>query len=150
MYNNRNFMPSLGVGEVSTGYTAGEVCRHSGYGTLLDGTVLPHTIAPGEPLVSALSGAWAACHPDQLSGYASALTDFTGHPAYWIADGGTSMSSPYVAGTIACWLEANPNLDMTDVKDIVAITNFPPSVQSPALPSSSETSEYRWNLILKP
>lgn len=141
MYNNRNFMPSLGVGEVSTGYTAGEVCRHSGYGTLLDGTVLPHTIAPGEPLVSALSGAWAACHPDQLSGYASALTDFTGHPAYWIADGGTSMSSPYVAGAIACWLEANPNLDMTDVKDIVAITNFPPSVQSPALPSSSETSE---------
>ncbi len=141
MYNNRTFAPSLGVGETATGYIAGEVCRHSGYGTLLDGTVLPHTIAPGEPLVSSLSGPWAACHPDNLVGYAAALTDFTGLPAYWIAEGGTSMSSPYTAGVIACWLEANPELDIAAVKDIIALTNYPPSVTSPFISSDEATSE---------
>lgn len=140
MYNNRTFAPSLGVGEVPTGYTAGEVCRHSGYGTLLDGTVLPHTIAPGEPLVSSLSGPWAACHPDHLTGYAAALTDFTGRPAYWIAEGGTSMSSPYTAGVIACWLEANPDLDIAAVKDIIALTNYPASVISPFVSDNNSSS----------
>ena len=33
------------------------------------------------------------------------------------------MSSPYVAGTIALWLEANPNLDVNAVKDIIAKTS---------------------------
>ncbi len=150
MYNNRTLAPSLGVGEVATGYVAGEVCRHSGYGTLLDGTVLPHTIAPGEPLVSSLSGPWAECHPDHLFGYAAALTDFTGRPAYWIAEGGTSMSSPYTAGVIACWLEANPELDIAAVKDIIALTNFPASVFSPFIPSTTSSSESEVSEIINP
>ena len=43
--------------------------------------------------------------------------------SYYYADKyGTSMSSPIVAGTIALWLEAKPDLDADDIKDIFANT----------------------------
>jgi len=35
---------------------------------------------------------------------------------------GTSMASPYVAGVIATWLEANPNLTVGDVQTILRET----------------------------
>ena len=41
----------------------------------------------------------------------------------WLSEGGTSMSSPYVAGYIATWLEAVPSLTVEDVMRIIAATN---------------------------
>ncbi|MBO5058714.1 MAG: S8 family peptidase, partial [Prevotella sp.] len=41
---------------------------------------------------------------------------------YWGWSIGTSMASPHVAGSIALWLEADPTLTLSDVKDIVAKT----------------------------
>ena len=40
-----------------------------------------------------------------------------------MSEGGTSMSSPYVAGYIATWLEAVPTLTVEDVMKILASTN---------------------------
>lgn len=36
---------------------------------------------------------------------------------------GTSMSCPVVSGTVALWLEANPELDIDDVKQLLAETS---------------------------
>ena len=41
---------------------------------------------------------------------------------YWGAIRVTSMSSPMVAGTLALWLEANPNLTPEDVREIFSET----------------------------
>ena len=39
-------------------------------------------------------------------------------------DLGTSMSAPVVTGAIALWLQANPNLSVADVRDILKHTSY--------------------------
>lgn len=123
MYGNRDSIPlSPPVGfpddEVysrSTGYGSGLTVSHSSYGTLRDGRVLPLTTAPGAPLMSAGSQPFFELfpyHPHLRFG-----------DAIWVDEGGTSMSSPYVAGYIATWLEAVPTLKSTDVMRILASSN---------------------------
>ena len=43
---------------------------------------------------------------------------------YWGAMSGTSMATPTVAGIIALWLQANPNLSVAEVKDIMYHTGI--------------------------
>lgn len=44
---------------------------------------------------------------------------------YYYADmQGTSMASPFVAGVIALWLEANPNLDYKEITNIIDSTSY--------------------------
>ncbi len=123
MYGNRDSIPlSPPVGfpddEVyfrSTGYDRGLTVGPSSYGTLRDGRVLPLTTAPGAPLMSAGSQPFFELYPY--------------HPhlrlgdAIWVDEGGTSMSSPYVAGYIATWLEAVPTVNSPDVMMILASSN---------------------------
>jgi subtilisin family serine protease len=43
---------------------------------------------------------------------------------YWEVAAGTSMSCPFVAGSIALWLEANPTLTFDDVLNIIEKTSI--------------------------
>lgn len=122
MYGNRATAPLLAGGEEETGFDDGGVVVHSSYGTLLDGRVLPLTVAPGAPIIAPCSTPWLEANPAEMA-HVSALTRESGHDSYWIAQSGTSMSSPYVAGFIATWVEADPSLTIDDVKDIIAVTN---------------------------
>ncbi|MDE5849887.1 MAG: S8 family serine peptidase [Muribaculaceae bacterium] len=99
----------------ATGYHGGATVLHSSYGTLRDGRVTPLTVAPGAPVVSAASRHFHELYP--LHPHLS----IDGVP--WIDESGTSMSSPYVAGYIATWLEAVPTLTSADVRRIIAETN---------------------------
>ncbi len=119
MYGNRDSVPiSSPVEEISwlpTRYESGATVRYSSYGTLRDGRQLPITVAPGATLMSAACRPYLELYPDtphlQLGG------------TVWIEEGGTSMSSPYVAGYIATWLEAVPDLTVEDVMHIIRETN---------------------------
>ncbi len=103
------------------GVKKGEIAYFSSYGTLLDGRKLPHVCAPGYPIVSSINTYYAE------SGWNSRTNDYPkGTPItigenkyYWAVEYGTSMATPFVAGTIALWLEANPNLTYDDVLKII-------------------------------
>ncbi|MDE6329363.1 MAG: S8 family serine peptidase [Muribaculaceae bacterium] len=107
----------LGEGNALSGQPEQRVCAFSSYATLNDGRRLPLTVAPGGFIVSAFNGAYTEAHPN----VATAGTTADGSP--WGLDSGTSMSSPYVAGAIATWLQADPTLTSEDVKEIILSTN---------------------------
>lgn len=123
MYGNRDSIPVSAPAEFMddeiywqpSGYHSGATVSYSSYGTLRDGRILPTTVAPGASLMSAGSRPF--------------LDLFPYHPhlrmdgTSWVEEGGTSMSSPYVAGYIATWLEAIPTLTATDVIKFIAATN---------------------------
>ena len=54
--------------------------------------------------------------------YVSKVTDDAGKEYFWTPAMGTSMATPYVAGSLALWLEADPTLTMDTVKEIIAAT----------------------------
>ena len=123
MYGNRSVVPltdmsvSGGADPIyqdSTGYDPGATVRYSSYGTLRDGRTLPITVAPGATIMSSASRPFLEKHSD----YPHLMLD-----SPWISEAGTSMSSPYVAGYIATWLEAVPDLTVEDIIEIINSTN---------------------------
>lgn len=109
------------------GFAPGLVGPYSSYGTLADGRTLPHVCAPGTAVMSAFSNPYIE---NYFKGYESYIPSNTtakatvgGKNYYWKPETGTSMSTPFVAGSIALWLEADPTLTINDVYDIIEKTS---------------------------
>ncbi len=123
-YNNRITFNSLdGKNYNYSVFKEGDVSPFSSYGTTIHGDNLPHVVAPGSTVISAISevytsGSNYASFPE----YQQAKATVNGKTYYWQEFIGTSMATPAVAGAIALWLEANPNLTVDEVKDIIART----------------------------
>lgn len=113
----------------STGYPAEGVNRHSSYGTLHDGRVLPLTCAPGSMVVSSMSGAYLEKYPEAIP-QMNAVVDYDGGKAYWMTEIGTSMATPYVAGAIATWLQAYPWLISEEAIEYIKMSNRVPSTDA--------------------
>lgn len=120
-------------------YAPGEIWPMSSYGkNTRTGERLPHVVAPGYNVVSAINryvngaGSMVYC--------ASAEKD--GNTYYWKDYSGTSMATPFVTGTIALWLQANPELTVADIKDVFKKTNIYPAAVE-ALPEDSP-ERLRW------
>jgi hypothetical protein len=125
-YNTRDSWGSLSGIEYGYDehYYPGEISSFSSYGTLMDGRNLPHVCAPGASLVSSTNKYYLNYYADQLSVESlQAHYTGTGRDSYWQIAAGTSMSSPFVAGSIALWLEADPTLTCADVIDIIQKTS---------------------------
>lgn len=136
MYCTRGDVTLLN-GELYKGETEGaySISLHSGYGILQDGRKLPLTSAPGRPIVSSWNGAYVAAHDtSDCSNYADA-PDGSRH--YWGPMSGTSMSSPYVAGVIATWIQAVPSLTWSDVQAILLQTNTYPNFDETPAPADN-------------
>lgn len=99
--------------------TVNDISNFSSYGELIDGRKLPHICAPGAIIISSMSRDYAAKSSDLVMGV---VTDSKNKKNYWTRMQGTSMSSPFMAGTVALWLEADPTLTVDDVIDIATVT----------------------------
>lgn len=98
--------------------TIGGISYFSSFGETLDGRVMPDVCAPGQVIISSrnsyMSSSYEAYYPAMYS-YRDAATrkDYV-----WTTCAGTSQASPHMAGVAALWLQADPELDYTDIQRI--------------------------------
>lgn len=101
----------------------GEWCRNSSVGPTFDGRIKPDVVAPGMYIISSYSSYFLEHSPkSSLIDWDVAHFDFNGRTYAWNSCSGTSMSSPAVAGAIALWLQAKPDLTREEVMDVFSHT----------------------------
>lgn len=142
-YNTRQEWTTLDGGKPGypgDGFRPGYVSDFSSFATLADGRNLPVICAPGSAIISSMSLPYMEYYTDYLASQngvkltdemrreyydylcCARATDADGNTHYWKQEVGTSMSTPFVAGNIALWLEADPTLKVQDVRDIIVRT----------------------------
>ena len=82
----------------------------------------PTVLAPGAQICSAYNKLYP--NFDKNDWLLSEKVTINGEDFYYADEQGTSMSAPYVAGVVALWLEANPNLTHTDIEKILEKTSY--------------------------
>lgn len=122
MSNNRNDVLLLNGNLYQDNVSPGAVSGLSSYGTLLDGRVFPHTVAPGYLVVSSANSYFTEENPE-MTDWAVASTTHNGRDYYYLSEWGTSMACPFVAGTIATWLQFYPSLTRDDALEAIIATN---------------------------
>ncbi|MBO4754361.1 MAG: S8 family serine peptidase [Bacteroidales bacterium] len=93
-------------------YTLNDYAWFSSYGTSFNDITQPVVSAPGVNVVSSWSH---YC----LSPSETVLDEMQWQGYPYGAESGTSMACPVVSGIVACWLQANPNLTLEDVKEVI-------------------------------
>lgn len=122
-------------------YIEGALAYFSSYGPTLDGRQKPDISAPGLGVISSISR-WTN------DTYTANMT-FTenGYSYKWASMSGTSMSSPAVTGVIALMLQANPNLSIEQIHDIIHITARNDSKTGPLVERDSADIRWGWGKI---
>ncbi len=121
-----SFIGADGQSHAAKQAIVGDIAYFSSWGNLVDGRQLPDVCAPGYPIISSLNSYYAAARPE--ANYATSFEQnsplsISGNQYYWGPQSGTSMSAPFVSGTVALWLQADPTLTVSDVKKIIAETS---------------------------
>lgn len=116
----RNNFYSLVQNQIVTDNTVtiGDIASYSSYqaqGAGPTGRALPDICAPGVNVVSAGS------HYSYFA-LGSPYTVMNVNGNYWGVMSGTSMAAPTVAGIIALWLQADPELSVAQVREVFANT----------------------------
>lgn len=124
-YNNVKNVPTLGGG-YNYNLDKGDISPFSSVGYTFQGRQLPDVAGPGLGMISSYSKYYVA-NPDVPTGE-SEMSAWIKSPIvkngkdYWGEMSGTSMSTPFVAGVLALWLEADPTLTIDRVKEIIKKT----------------------------
>ena len=101
--------------------TGGKRASFSGCGPALSGNIKPDVVAPGVNIISAFNRTYQELHPTSQESLV-AKSSYNNHDYYWRACDGTSMSTPAVAGIVALWLQAKPDLTPEEIIDVIANT----------------------------
>ena len=105
----------------------GERGNYSSVGPTFDGRTKPDVMAPGANVVSLMNHDFTdnTDNPNAkgLKSYTVYKENIDNIHYEWTALGGTSMSTPAVAGIIALWLQANPHLTPQDVLGVMERTS---------------------------
>lgn len=96
-----------------------DISIFSSLGPASDGRMKPDVVAPGAGIISACSQYYYGF----IASTTAAYTQLNGKSYYYDVNAGTSMASPFVAGSVALWLQANPELTPEDVKQIIRKTS---------------------------
>ncbi len=113
------------------GGVTGSIASFSSLGPTGDGRIKPDITAPGSALISSIP---AATRYDNGSEH---ITRYNNKNYYYAYMQGTSMSSPFVAGVIALWMEACPTLSPEDVRRVLAATSISDSRTGYSLPNNT-------------
>ena len=116
----RGFLNYLGEWKEYDKGTDGRRTSFSSVGPTIDGRIKPDVMAPGQNIISAYSSYFIMNPKNAGAPLASDVRHFqyNGRTYAWNANGGTSMSSPVVAGAIALWLQAYPRLTPQDCLEV--------------------------------
>jgi subtilisin family serine protease len=100
----------------------GTIADFSSIGPTRDGRIKPDVVAPGVNIISAGSSFHEYSYGEQM--VTSTVFQHKTYP--WCVMSGTSMATPCVAGIVALWLQANPQLTPEGVKEIIKATSKKP------------------------
>ena len=101
----------------------------SSVGPTFDGRTKPDVMAPGNNIISSYNSFYREKNPHASDLQWDVNTfDFEGRTYSWNANTGTSMACPAVAGAIALWLQAKPDLTPEDILGIIQRTSRHPDL----------------------
>ncbi len=121
-YNNVKDVATLGGG-FRYNFEKGDISPFSSVGTTFQGRQLPDVTGPGMGMIASYNKYYVSKTADESSMSAWINSPVTKNAKdYWGEMSGTSMSSPFVAGVLALWLEADPTLTIDRVKEIIKKT----------------------------
>ncbi len=126
----------------TTGETIyGDLADFSSSGPLISGAMKPEISAPGVDVISSIS-AWTS------DAYPSLMTQYVlGQKYTWSEMSGTSMSGPAVTGVVALILQANPQLSVDQIREIIFSTARNDSITGPLVANDSMDLRWGWGKI---
>lgn len=99
----------------------GRIARFSSRGPMPPGVPSkPDVCAPGVAIKAPMNHFYTLT--DKVHRQLVWQTEQQGEAYYWVAQSGTSMASPMVAGVIALWLEAKHDLTTDEVRELLSLS----------------------------
>ena len=122
-YNSKTSWTDLNgnVYDYSLFYEQGDIANFSSIGPTVDNRIKPDITAPGCRVVSSVNSFDTGNYPINSSDVVSSVSN-GGHNWLYACMQGTSMAAPVVTGILALWLEAYPELTITQAKQLIRET----------------------------
>lgn len=119
----------------------GDLSYFSSVGPSLDGRVKPDIVGPGQMIYSAVNKYdQEYCNPNGY--WVVGSTQFNGATYYYATMQGTSMSCPAVAGCMALWLQANPQMTSAQAHQLLHNSGLQDGYTGPI--STSGSTYWGW------
>lgn len=102
----------------------GQIAKFSSCGPTFDNRIKPDVVAPGLNINAAYNSFYGDF--DGIKGELTHSLQYNGKTYYYLSESGTSMASPVVAGAVALWLQAKPDLTPAEALETIRLTSTHP------------------------